>query len=233
MLYLRYYIAVLVLLPVLALAGALPAVPYIQVSGQGSVSVAPDMAQISVTVANSGRDVAAARAVVERHAIQVINAAKNLGVASTDIKAASIAIWPEYHWQNNTQVYVGQHVSRHIQITLRKLSRYADLVNALVKAGVANVNGTTMERSDMPQVRRQALAEAVKDAHKRALTIATAAGVELGSIYSITENSSFNPRPVLMAAGVKTAKSSAAEYEPGNIDVTANVSLIYLLKQAR
>ncbi len=229
--YLRYCLVALLLLPVLA--GALPAVPYIQVSGQGSVSIAPDMAQVSVSVEDSSQDMAAARAVVERRAVQVINAAKKLGVVSADIKAANIAIWPEYRWQDNTQVYVGQHVSRHIQITLRNLSQYADLVSALVKAGVANVSSTTMERSDMPLVRQQALAKAVEDAHQRALAITKAAGVALGSVYSITENSGYNPRPVLMAAAVKTARSGTADYEPGDIDVIANVSVVYLLKQAR
>ena len=223
----------LVLMPASMLADSLPAAPYIQVQGHGSVSVVPDMARVSFSVSDTNQDAAVARSVVERRAARVIDAARKLGIARSDIEAASISIWPEYRWQNEKQVFVGQHVSRAIEFTLRNLSQYPELVTALVKAGVANLGNATLDRSDMPDLRRQALAQAVEDAHKRALAVAAAAGVKLGAVYSITENSGVSPRPVVMAASLQSGKSSSAEYEPGKINVSADVSIVYLLKQAR
>ena len=127
---------------------------------------------------------------------------------------------------------MGQHVSRGIEITLRDMARYADLVGALVKAGVTNIGGTTLDRDDMPQLRQQALAKAVDDAHARAAALANAAGVGLGSVYSITENTSFiRPQPVMMAA--RAAPVDSAEYEPGTIEVTGDINIVYLLKATR
>jgi uncharacterized protein len=225
-----YSLALIFLIPACALADALPAMPYLQVSGHGTLSVVPDMAHVSITIERTDKDLANARTDVERRAGQVIGALKNIGVATRDITAANISVWPEYRWESNKQIFVGQHVSRSIDIIFRDLPKYADLVSALVKAGVNYVANTTLDRSDMPQLRRQALVKAVDDAHARAVALATAAGVKLGSVYSITENSDFAPRPLAMAG--RAATPGSADYEPGTINVTGDVSIVYLLKPA-
>ena len=215
-------------LPLTALAGALPSAPYVQVGGHGKLTVVPDMARVAVTVAKTGKDLALARRDVETRASAVIAAARRLGIAERDIGAASISIWPEYQWQNNSQVFVGQHVSRRIEITLRNLKHYPDLIGALVKAGVTTFD-TTLDRSDLAALQRQALAKAVEDAHARASALAAAAGASLGRVYSISENSGLvRPQPVVMVA--KMAPAGGAEYEPGTMDVTADVSVVYMLK---
>lgn len=50
MLRIRGYIAVIMLIPTLAFADALPSAPYVQVSGHGTLSVVPDMAHIYFTI---------------------------------------------------------------------------------------------------------------------------------------------------------------------------------------
>ncbi|MGH8307790.1 MAG: SIMPL domain-containing protein [Gammaproteobacteria bacterium] len=221
----------LFLLPLAVLADALPSAPYVQVSGHGTLTVVPDMVHVTLTVEKTDKNLAAARADVERRVGQIIGSAKKLGIPERDINAATISVWPQYQWQDNTQVFVGQHVSRRIEIILRDMSRYADLVSALIKAGVTNIGSTTLDRSDMPALRRQALAKAVDDAHARATALTAAAGVSLGSVYSITENTGFTrPQPVMMAA--KMAPAGEAKYEPGTIEVTADVGIVYLLNKA-
>lgn len=217
------------LLPLAVFADALPSVPYVQVTGHGRLNAVPDILRVSATVEKTDTDMAVARADVEHRARQVIEAAKKLGVADRDISAPALNIWPEYQWQGNSQIFVGQHVSRRIDITLRDLGRYPNLVSALVKAGVDNTSSANLDRSDMPKLRTQALAKAVEDAHAHAEALAAAAGVALGPVYSISENvSPIGPRPVMMAAAAPRA--GGAEYEPGTIQVTADVNMVYLLK---
>ncbi|MBU6422062.1 MAG: SIMPL domain-containing protein [Gammaproteobacteria bacterium] len=223
-------VLLLALLPFAALAGALPATPYVQVSGHGSVTVVPDLARVTVSVAKTEKDLALARNDVEQRAAAVIAAARKLGITEHDINAASISIWPEYQWQNNSQVFAGQHVNRNIVITLRDLSRYADLVASLIKAGVTTFD-TVLDRSDVAALRRQALAQAVEDAHARALALAQAAQVKLGAVYSITENNGFaRPQPMMMAA--KMSPADGAQYQPGAMEINADVSVVYLLQPA-
>lgn len=221
----------LMLLPAAAFAAALPAAPYVQVSGRGTLRVVPDIAHVSVTVEKTDRSLAAARAAVEHRAAAIIEAARRLGVAEHDIRAASLSIWPEYQWQNNTQVFVGQHVSRGIEITLRDLARYPDLVAALVKAGVDSATSARLDHSDMPRLRREALVKAVEDAHARAAALVKAAGAALGPVYSISESGpSPVPRPLVTMAA-RAASAAPPVYESGTIEVDAEVHVVYLLKQ--
>lgn len=224
--------ALLLLLPLAALADALPSASYVQVSGHGSLTVAPDMAHVGVTLSKTDKNLALARNDVEQRATAVIAAARKLGVAERDIDAASLSIQPEYQWQNNSQVFMGQRVSRSIAITLRSLNRYPDLIGALVKAGVTSFS-TTMDRSDFDALRRQALAAAVDDAHARAAALAEAAGASLGPVYSITESSAFvRPQPMMFMEKSGAANMNGAEYPPGTIEISADVSAVYLLRVA-
>ena len=223
-------VLLLALSPFAAFAGPLPTTPYVQVTGHGSLTVVPDMARVTVSVAKTDKDLALARGDVEQRAAAVIAAAHKLGIAERDISAARISIWPEYQRQNNSQVFAGQHVSRNIVITLRDLTRYADLVAALIKAGVTTFD-TALDRSDVATLRRQALAQAVEDAHARALALAQAAQVNLGAVYSITESNGFaRPQPMMMAA--KMAPADGAQYQPGTMEINADISVVYLLQHA-
>ncbi len=222
----------LVLLPITTLADALPSTPWVQVSGHGSLSVAPDMAQVAVALSKTDKDLTLARNDVEQHAAAVIAAARKLGVAERDINAASLSIQPEYQWQNSSQVFIGQRVSRHIAITLHNLNRYADLIGALVRAGVTSFS-TTMDRSDFDALRRQALAQAVDDAHARAAALAEAAGASLGAVYSISETGALvRPQPVVFMGKSLSASADGAEYPPGTLSISADVSAVYLLRVA-
>ena len=220
----------LVLLAFTVRADAVPPTPWVQVTGHGSLSVVPDMAQVVVTLVKTDKDLTLARNDVEQHAEAVIAAARKRGVAERDSNAAGLSIQPEYQWQNNSQVFIGQRVSRRIVITLRKLNRYADLIGALVRAGVTSF-ATTMDRSDFDALRRQALVKAVDDAHARAAALAAAAGASLGPVYSISESGTLaGPQPVVFMEESLSANADGAEYPPGTLSISADVSVVYLLR---
>lgn len=76
-----------------------------------------------------------------------------------------------------------------------------------------------MDRSDFDSLRRQALAEA--------------AGANLGSVYSISESSAFvRPQPVAFMEKSGSANMIGAEYPPGTMEISADVSVVYLLRVA-
>ena len=72
----RVLLLIMFLLPLTALADALPSSPYVQVSGHGTLTVVPDMAHVTLTVEKTDKNLATARADVEQRASQVIEAAK-------------------------------------------------------------------------------------------------------------------------------------------------------------
>ncbi len=227
----RLVVLALLLMPAAALAGVLPSVPFIRVSGYGSFRVLPDMLRISFTLEQTNKDLGAAERDVNARAQEVITLAHRLDIADHDINAAAIYISPQYSWQNNQQRYLGEHVIRSVQLTLRDLKRYPQLVNGLVRIGVTTLGAVQPGRSDMQSLRAKALAQAVRDARARAAAMAAGAGVSLGRVYSISDNSVVSrPRPLIMAAGA--ASSGGPEYAAGSIEITAEVTAVYFIGAA-
>lgn len=223
------------LVPAGAFADGLPSSPYVEVSGHGEVRVAPDLAYVSLTVEKTGLDAKAARANVEARAAKVIALARRLGIADKDIQAPAVTVDPQYEWRQvqggeGKQVLVGQHVTRAITLTLRNLSRYGELADGLFAAGVTRLDNVEPDRSDRNILQQQALAQAVRDAHAKAEALADAAGVALGAVYRISEQSADRgPRPLMMAAARMGGGNAQPEFPSGEIEIDADVEAYYLL----
>ena len=231
-------------IPALAVADGLPTAPYIQVSGHGELQLAPDMAYVSLSVEKTALDAKAARDDVEARAAKVIAVARGLKIVDKDIDAPSVTVYPEYTWvtENPTmgsggsrrvRKLTGHHVTRVITLTLRDLAHYGELVDGLFDAGVSDLGNVSMDRSDRAAQQQKARALAVEDAHARAAGLAESAGVNLGSVYSITEQGgSFGPRPMRMAALASAdAAPAAPEYLDGKIEISADVTVFYSINK--
>ena len=228
--------SLLLLAPLAAFADGLPDQPYIAVSGHGELHVAPDIAYISISLQKTAPDAKTARADVEARTAKVLAAARKAGIADKDIDAPSISIQPAYEWDRkqpdgaSVQKLVGQQVTRTVMLTLRELDKYGELADGLVQSGVSSVYGVGFDRSDRAALEQKARALAVADAYERAAGLAQSAGVNLGPVYSITEQGGgFAPRPMAAMAVEATSGPSAPEYLSGRIEISAEVSVLYLI----
>jgi uncharacterized protein YggE len=229
-------LASLLSLAPLAAADGLPSSPYIQVSGHSEFQVMPDMAYISLTLEKTAPAAKDARDDVEARAAKVIALARRLGIADKDIDAPSVRVYPEYAWvtggasSKRERKLTGQHVTRAITLTLRDLAHYGELVDGLFDAGVTDLGDVVMDRSDRDTLQQKARGLAVADARNRASGLAQSAGVNLGAVYSIAEQGGgFAPRPMAAMAVEATSGRSAPEYLSGRIEISADVSVLYLI----
>ncbi|HET7650303.1 MAG TPA: SIMPL domain-containing protein [Gammaproteobacteria bacterium] len=225
-----FAIAALLFVPLQTLAGGLPSAPYIQVSGHGEISVAPDMLYVGFTVTRTDPVLSVARTDVEQRSDKVFALAKRLEIAARDIQAEALYVAPEYTWRNNSREFVGQRVTRTFRITLRNLKQYPALIDGLVNAGISSMDSVTPSRSDLPALQTRALSAAMDDARARAEALATSAQVKLGAVYRISDTgrSASGPRPMMLGAA-RTAAQESATYEPGQIEISADVEVVYLL----
>ena len=229
----RLPVLLLCLLPFAALADGPPRDPYIQVNGHGELRVAPDMAVVTLSLEKTDMVAKVARADVEARTAKVIALARKLGIPDKDIQAPAVTVYPQYEWVSNSigggkQVLKGQHVSRRVALTLRDLGRYGDLVDGLFAAGVTTLGNVAFDRSDRKALQEQARALAVADAHDKAAGLAKSAGVNLGAVFSITEQGGgFEPRP-MMAMAAKSADGTP-EYLSGEIELDADLQVYYLI----
>lgn len=238
-------LALLLVAPVAAFADGLPTSPYIQVSGHGQLQMTPDMAYVPLSIEKTSLDAKAAREDVEARAVKVLALARRLKIADKDIDAPSVTVYPEYVWvtENPTmgtssgsrrvRKLTGQHVTRTITLTLRDLTHYGELVDGLFDAGITDLGNVAMDRSDREALQQTARALAIGDAHEHAAGLAQSAGVNLGAVYSITEQGGgYVPRPMSMVrAASMDAAPAAPEYLDGKIEISSDVTVFYLINK--
>lgn len=207
----------------------------ISVAGEGRVSAKPDLALITLGVSALRPTVAEARESAAASLTGMVDAIKAGGVAEKDIQTQQLSIYPEYDYNDgNSQTLRGFRVSNTVTAKLRDVDKTGDVVDAAVAAGgdSATIQGIAFTIDEPESLREQARAEAVADAKKKAETLASASGVEIGEPISISEGGVFEP-PIVYdrAAGADSAQQEAVTpIEPGELDVVISVTVTWAIK---
>jgi uncharacterized protein YggE len=205
------------------------------VTGIGQVSIKPDIAYIYIGVHTEDPSASQATALNNTKTQALIEALKGAGVAADDLRTTNFSIWTNTQYDPVTNLPKGTTyaVDNTVYVTVRDLPKLGDLLDAAVQAGANNVNSIQFDVADKTQVLSQARAAAVEAAKKQSQELASAAGVSLGNIQSISYYDSV-PGPVYeakgMGGGAMDAASVAVPITPGQMQITVNVTLTYELK---
>jgi uncharacterized protein YggE len=199
--------AVFLALAVPAGAQDVPQRPQIRVSGEGTVSIEPDVAQLRAGVttdAKTARDAAEANS---RAMSAVMTAVKALGITERDVQTSRYAIQPIYeqHGQPGRNRISGFQATNSLTLKLRQLDRVGEVIDRLTAAGANTLGGVEFIVSDPSKHLDEARAQAVADARRKAELYAKAAGVTLGQPFSIIEQSANMHNPPMMMARSATA----------------------------
>ena len=108
------------------------------------------------------------------------------------------------------------------------IEKVGPMLDALVRAGVNNINQVQFSVKDPKNALKQAREEAIREAREKAQSMAKAAGVKLGPLLSMTENSGgFNPQPVYARAQFSSAESASTPISAGDQTLSVSVNLSY------
>lgn len=211
-------------------AGSLPDVPHIVVTGQHEIRTVPDIITISLSIAETGFEVAKARNSIEARSKALIASLATLGIAKDDISSTQLQITPHYNWNNSAQIYAGTEVSRTVETTLRDLSRYDELIRAIIDAGVARIHSTRLSFSNEKKLREDALRGAIQNGLDKARIMISHLPEKIGPIYSISSQTT--GAPVLQASFQMADSTAQSAFAPGTILFQESVQLVfYLVKE--
>ena len=213
-------------------------IPTISVSGSAEVSMKPDTAYFSITASFTEETTEEARAKVSE---MIGNAAEILtsefGLSADDLSTSYISASPEYQWKDDERILIGQKAVQTLEITLHDIDSIGPLYDRLMSLSGISISDVTLDKEDKSEEYRQARMDAVRDAYSKAEAFAQAAGVEVGSILSITDGTSYGT-PLYRSANLMLASADAAYAEAsptvfysGEITVSASVSIIYSISQ--
>ena len=222
-----------VVLAAIALSGWLVSVASsaqtLTVEGKGTVQIAPEFARMSALVSHTADTAAAAQAAADRVMTRLLAGVDALPVAEDSIDAGQIRIQPRYRWDPRVEVqqFQGYEATRVLLFKLTSLDLLGETLEMLSEQGATTVGAPQYGSAQSPDARARALAIAYAKALADAGTLAEAAGLTLGH----PENISTGPQraPVFRAmsrdAPVAMSAEMAPRYEPGQLSVSASVSV--------
>ena len=208
------------------------AAPQIQVSATGQSFMAPDMATVSagvVTQDKTAREAMFGNATKMTRAFEELEAAQ---IEKKDITTSQLSLQPRYNYQNRQSPKIDGYEARNtVSAKTYNLDNVGAMLDALVKAGVNNINGVQFSIKDPKAAQAAAREEAIRDAKEKAEAMADAAGVKLGKLTSLSENRSFSPQPVAYARGALAADSVATPVSAGEQSLSVTVNMTYEIEQ--
>lgn len=217
-------------IPQLAAAQPAPPARVIAMSGHGEVRAAPDTAMLSAGVSTEGPTAAAALSANNTRMQAVMAAIKKLGVPDKDIRTANFSVSPQYANVSGQAPHItGYQASNQVEVRLEDIGKLGTALDALVTAGANQMNGVNFLIRDDSALLAQARAEAVAEARAKAETFAKAAGVGLGAILSINEETAPSPRPIY-AMQAPLAMAKAVPVALGEQSISAEVTIIWEIK---
>ena len=229
-----------------ALAMAAPAIAHdqpheqpatISVGGTGKVSVAPDMATLSIGVETRADTATGAVAGNNQAAQRIIASLKENGVGPEDIQTANFSVSPVYDeasfQRREGPRIIGYQATNQVVTEIHDLDRLGALLDATVSSGANRIDGLSFGLNDDTEVADKARAEAVSDARRKAEVLAEAAGVALGDILTISESGG-GPIPFYdMRVSAAAPEAMSVPIERGQATVTANVQIVWKIEQGQ
>jgi uncharacterized protein YggE len=189
----------------------------ITVSGEGNVAIAPDIALINVGVVTEAKTAREALVSNSQTMAKVLVTMQAKGIEDKDLQTSNFNISPSYYYpphktgqERKPPSITGYTVSNNLAIRIRDLTTVGDILDQVVTLGV-NTGGNIQFANDNPKQAIVAAREAaMKAAIEKANTLANAAGVKLGKVLSITENSrGGRPMPMMKARFVAESMSDS------------------------
>jgi uncharacterized protein YggE len=170
----------------------------ISVTGVGTVYVQPSQTLIDLGVVSNASNVTTAVGQNDESMNSVIAALKSLGIDTSQIQTTQFSVNPQYNYNDPTPTLTGYQVVDTVQITLNTTNTtvIGIVINTAVAAGANQVNSVSFALTSAQQalLQHEALQNAVGNANATAQETASAVGLKIVRVQSITVLSSSYPQ---------------------------------------
>jgi len=178
-----------------ALAQVIPPAA-ISVTGEATVSVPPDLAEIDGGVTSEAKTAREASEANNAAMGKVLQALKGAGIEEKDVQTARLSLQPQSAPnRSGPSAIAGYRASNRVTIRVRDVTKVASVIDTLVGAGANEIGGINFVVSQASKLLDEARERAVADARRKAEIYARAAGVTLGAPLSISEEGNAAPVP--------------------------------------
>ncbi len=226
-------VSLLVVIGMLALsAAAFAEGTTLNVSGEGVVFLESDMAIITLGVRETNTDVLVAQTTVNEKIASVRKALLEAGMAESDFNTDNISIYANYDYSDTVEKIASYTAYNSLSIRTTDMENVGALIDAAFQAGANTLDQVQFTVQDDTQAREQALTGAIEDAMRKAEVMASAAGMAVDSIETITEgyNYSYDSGRNVMYAATDSEAAAGTMIQAALVSVSATVTMEFELK---
>jgi uncharacterized protein YggE len=202
----------------------------ISVTGEATVSVPPDLAQVEAGVTSDARTAREASEANNAGMGKLLLALKAANIDPKDIQTSRLSLQPQYAPNRaGPSAVAGYRASNRVTVRLHDVTRVASIIDTLVGAGATDIGGINFMVSQASKLLDDARAQAVADARRKAEIYAKAAGVTLGAPLGIAEEGAAAP---IFRAKMAAAPMAATPVAQGEETLSITVSVSWAIKAA-
>jgi len=198
------------------------------VSATGTAEAAPDMATIVLGVTNEGKEASAAMRATSTAVAKVLARLDDMGIAPRDVQTRDLSVSPVWSGRgasaDGPPRITGFVATNRVFVRVRDLGALGPILDGVMDDGANDFGGLSFGLQEPEPLAAEARAEAVADAIEKASQLAQAAGVTLGPVQSIDEQSG-GVRPVMQMREMAMSDSGGVPVAGGEVSVSVTVSM--------
>ena len=219
-------------------SGAVSSPDTVTVSAKGSTRAVPDRAELHFGIRTQADTAEEAQQTNSKNVDAVVKVLKKNGIKEEKIQTSMYDVSPQYDWNTGDgSKVIGYSAFSNLSVKDVVIEEAGKLITACTNAGANEFNGISYSCTQYNTLYAEALKKAVAAAQTKAGVLAEAAGRKLGEVKMISEGYqdmtyANNSEKVYAATGMGAAEdsASAASILPGQAEITANVTVTYILQ---
>jgi uncharacterized protein YggE len=201
------------------------------VNADGKSEARPDMAIVSLGETTEGQTAAAALAENARRMTALNAALRRAGIAERDIQTSNVSVYPQQvYGEGQAPRITGYQANNSVTVKVRRIDNTGRVIDAAVGAGGNTVNGVSFTHADPDAQLDIARRDAIAEARRRAELYASALGMRVNRIVSVSEGGGYAPPMPVPVERFAAQDAAATPVSPGEIETRVSVSVMFDLR---
>ncbi|MEE9404617.1 MAG: SIMPL domain-containing protein [Algisphaera sp.] len=204
----------------------------IDVTGTATIRVSPDFVEWRVSLIDQGMDAQKMKRANDTRAEAMAELRSELRVDDADFEMGRVSVERQYRRDRQTEerIFTGYRMEREVVLRQRSLDDFDDFLEGVARGG--NSFTMTSRSTQEKELRWQARLDAVAVARDKAVAMAAVLDAEIGPPLHISAKgprslASMQSNRVFLTEALAV---STEDYHPGQIEITAAVSVRFELK---
>jgi uncharacterized protein YggE len=212
-----------------------PAPGTVSAVGEATVVAKPDLAELDIAVTTKGKTAESAASDNAKKMEKVLGAVKKDVGAAGDVKTIGYLVSPNYgpapDPKTGAQVIAEYVATNIVRARTADLAAVGRLVDVAMKAGATDIQRLLFTLKNPDSVQAEALKQAATKARAQATAVASALGLRVTGVVSVTEGDDARPRPFAEIAA-SDVRGGATPIDAGTLQVQARVTVVFATTHA-